>query len=74
DFKGMIQVDCLEKGTAAKGAFYAKLLEKVRAASKEKRRRLLARGQRLQQDNSPSDNCHIAIASGRMCGFEILSH
>ncbi|ELU18205.1 hypothetical protein CAPTEDRAFT_132648, partial [Capitella teleta] len=28
----------------------------------------------LQQDNSPSHNSHIAVASGRKCGFEILAH
>ncbi|ELT99632.1 hypothetical protein CAPTEDRAFT_115117 [Capitella teleta] len=30
--------------------------------------------QRLQQDNSPSHNSHIVVASVRKCGFEILSH
>ncbi|ELU18092.1 hypothetical protein CAPTEDRAFT_115375, partial [Capitella teleta] len=51
--KGMIYVDYLEKGTTIKGAFYAKLLDKVRGAINEKRRGLLARDQRLQQVNSP---------------------
>ncbi|ELT90653.1 hypothetical protein CAPTEDRAFT_101416, partial [Capitella teleta] len=51
----------------------ARLLENVHTAIKEKRRGLLARGQRLQEDNSPSHNSHIAVASGRKGGFEILS-
>ncbi|ELU07063.1 hypothetical protein CAPTEDRAFT_141019, partial [Capitella teleta] len=59
--------------TTINGAYYAKLPKKVRAAIKEKRCGLLAKGHRLQQDNSPSHNSHITVASGRKCGFEILS-
>ncbi|ELU06195.1 hypothetical protein CAPTEDRAFT_136184, partial [Capitella teleta] len=62
------------KGTSIKGAYYAKLLEKVRAAIKEKRRGLLASGQCLQQNNSPSHNRPIDVTSGRNCGFKILPH
>ncbi|ELU09844.1 hypothetical protein CAPTEDRAFT_109621, partial [Capitella teleta] len=65
DSKRMIHVDYLEKGTTIKGAYYAKLLEKVGAAIKKKHRGLLVRGQRLQQDNLPSHKCHIAMASCR---------
>ncbi|ELU17395.1 hypothetical protein CAPTEDRAFT_45117, partial [Capitella teleta] len=54
----MIHIDYLEKGTVIKGAYYAKLLEKVCEAIKEKLRSLLARGQCLQQDNTPSHNSH----------------
>ncbi|ELU02331.1 hypothetical protein CAPTEDRAFT_47392, partial [Capitella teleta] len=57
-----------------KGVYYAKLIEKIHAATKEKRRGLFAWGQFLQPDNSPSHNNHIAVASGWKCGFEILSH
>ncbi|ELT88657.1 hypothetical protein CAPTEDRAFT_136222, partial [Capitella teleta] len=74
DSKGMFHIDYLKKGTTIKSAYYAKLLEKIRAAIKEKRRGLRARGPRPQQDNVPSHNRHIAVASGRKCGFEILSH
>ncbi|ELU11194.1 hypothetical protein CAPTEDRAFT_202884 [Capitella teleta] len=43
DSKGMIHVDCLEKGITIKGAYYAKLLKRVCAAINDKRRDLLAR-------------------------------
>ena len=74
DCKGVIHIDYLEKGTTITGAYYAKLLEKVRQSIKEKRRGLLARGPLLQQDNAPSHNSHIAVASAKKCGFEILPH
>ncbi|ELT88663.1 hypothetical protein CAPTEDRAFT_97020, partial [Capitella teleta] len=67
-------VEYMEKGTPIKGAYYVKLLEIVCVAINEKRHGLFARGQRLQQNNSPSRNSHIAVASDRMCGFEILFH
>ncbi|ELT97104.1 hypothetical protein CAPTEDRAFT_68417, partial [Capitella teleta] len=67
-------VDYLEKGTTIKGTYYTKLLEKVCAAIKEKRPGLHARGQRLQQNNSPSYKSHIAVTSCRKCGFEFFSH
>ncbi|ELU06095.1 hypothetical protein CAPTEDRAFT_137176, partial [Capitella teleta] len=70
--KGMIHIDFLKKGITIKGAYYANLLEKVRAGIKEKLRGLLARRQRLLQDKSPSQNSHIVGASDRKCGFKIL--
>ncbi|ELT98563.1 hypothetical protein CAPTEDRAFT_28007, partial [Capitella teleta] len=74
DSKGMIHLDNLEKIITIKGAYYAKLLKNVCVAIKEQRRGLVARGPRLQQDNSLSHNSHIEVARGRNCGFEILSH
>ena len=70
-------VDYLEKGHTITGAYYARLLRKVRAAIKEERRRLLDRDSLLQQRQCASPqvhNSHFAVASARKCGFENLPH
>ncbi|ELU14414.1 hypothetical protein CAPTEDRAFT_145629, partial [Capitella teleta] len=67
------RLDYMEKGTTINGAYYAKLLEKVCVAI-EKRHGSLAGGQRFQQGNLFLHNSHIAVPSGRKCGFENLSH
>ncbi|ELU17109.1 hypothetical protein CAPTEDRAFT_144893, partial [Capitella teleta] len=53
--------------------YHAKLMQKAHAAIKEKRRGLLTRGPRLQQDNSPSHNSHFAVANDSKYNREILS-
>ncbi|ELT87910.1 hypothetical protein CAPTEDRAFT_31029, partial [Capitella teleta] len=74
DCRDVIYLDYLEKGYTITGAYYAKLLENVRATIKEKRCGLLGWGPLLQQDNTPAYTSHVAVASARKCGFKILPY
>ncbi|ELT90212.1 hypothetical protein CAPTEDRAFT_92297, partial [Capitella teleta] len=57
DSNGRIPAEYLETETTIKGKYYAKLLKKfVQRSRRNATACLLARGQRLQQDNLPSHN------------------
>ena len=74
DKDGVIMIDYLERGHTVTGNYYAQELQKLREELKRKRRGKLMPGVRLLQDNAPRHTSHVAMATAKECGFELLEH
>lgn len=74
DCEGILLIDYKEKGVNITGEYYAKLLEQLKEAIKEKRRGKLSSGVLLLQDNAPVHKSKVAMAALDRCGFESLVH
>jgi len=74
DAEGIVLIDYLEHGSTITEIYYTDLIEKVRAALKEKRRGKLRRGVLFHQDNSPPHTSSQALAAIPSAGFELLIH
>jgi len=74
DAEGIVLIDYLEHGSTITGTYYADLIEKCRAALKEKRRGKLRHGVLFHQDNAPAHTSSQARTAIRNAGFELLHH
>ncbi|GFW87927.1 mariner Mos1 transposase [Trichonephila clavipes] len=73
DGHGIILIDYLQKGKPINAAYYASLLDKLKAELAEKRphsqKKFL-----FQQDNAPSDTSVVAMEKIHELWFELLDH
>lgn len=74
DSHGVIFIDYLQKGKTITGAYYASLLDKLKAELVEKRPHLQKKKILLHQDNAPSHTSVVAMAKIHELGFELLPH
>lgn len=74
DAEGILLIDYKDKGVSITGGYYASILERLKAAIKEKRRGKLTKGVLLLHDNAPVHKSRIAMAALEKVGFEILAH
>lgn len=74
DQKGILLIDCLEKGKRVTGEYYADILCQLRESVKKNRRGLLTKGVLLLHDNAPAHKSKLGVAALAECEFEILNH
>lgn len=74
DCRGIILTDYLPKGQTITSAYYSTLLQKLRAAVKEKRHGMISKGIRLLADNAPAHSAQATAVEADRCGYEILAH
>ena len=74
DSQGVIIIDYLEQGRTINGAYYAAELRRLLQEIARKRRRKLARGVLLLQDNAPAHTSQVVMTAATECGFEFLPH
>ena len=74
DAKGVIMLDFLPKRSTITGVYYAKLLDQLRTAIREKRRGKLSKGVLLQQDNARVHTCKVSKDVVERNGYELISH
>lgn len=74
DSRGVILIDYLEKGKTITGAYYATLLDKLKAEIEEKRPHLQKKKILFHQDNAPSHTSMVAMAKIHELRFELLDH
>ena len=72
--KGVIMLDVLPKRNTITGVYYAKLLDQLRTAIREKRRGKLSKGVLLQQDNARVHTCKIAMDAIELNGYESIPY
>ncbi|XP_026327857.1 histone-lysine N-methyltransferase SETMAR-like, partial [Hyposmocoma kahamanoa] len=74
DCEGILLVDYKEKGVNITREYYARTLERLKEAVKEKRRGKWTKGVLLLQDNAPVHKSNVAMAALHKCGFQSLTH
>ena len=74
DSHGVILIDYLQKGKSITGAYYASLLDKLKAELAEKRPHLQKKKVLFHQDNAPSHTSAVAMAKIHELWFELLDH
>ena len=72
DARGIIYTDCLEKGQAIRGAYYASLLHRTSEEIKKKRSHL--KKILFHQDNARVHTGAISMAKIMELKFELLQH
>ena len=72
--KSVIMLDVLPKRSTITGIYYAKLLDQLRTAIREKRPGKLSKGVLLQQDNARVHTCKVAMDAVERNGYEIIPH
>ena len=74
DSEGIIMIDYLAKGETVTSEYYVRLLNKLRAEIKSKRRGKLQKTVLFLQDNAPVHKAARSLAAIRENGFEVLEH
>ena len=74
DAKGVIMLDFLPKRSTITGVFYAKLLDQLRTAIREKRRGKLSKGVLVQQNNARVHTCKVVMDAVERNGYELIPH
>ena len=74
DSHGVILIDYLQKGKTITGAYYASLLDKLKAELAKKRQHLQKNKILFHQDNAPSHTSAVAMAKINELRFELLDH
>ena len=74
DSYGVILIDHLQKGKTITGAYYASLLDKLKAELAEKRPHLQKKKILFHQDSAPSQTSAVAMAKIYELRFELLDH
>lgn len=74
DSHGVILIDYLQKGKTITGAYYASLLDELKAQIAEKRPYLQKKKILFHQDNAPSHTSAVAMAKIHELRFELLDH
>jgi len=74
DAEGIAWIDDLERDSTIRGIYYAHLIRKVRAASKEKGQGKLHHGVLFHRDNAPAHMSSQALAAIQNVEFELLPH
>ena len=74
DSEGIIMIDYLAKGETVTSEYYVRLLHKLRAEIKSKRRGKLQKTVLFLQDNAPVHKAARSLAAIRENGFEVLEH
>ena len=74
DAKSVIMLDFLSKRSTITGVYYAKLLDQLRTAIREKRRGKLSKGVLLQQDNARVHTCKVAMDAVERKVYELIPH
>ena len=74
DSHGVILIDYLQKGKTITGAYYASLLDKLKAKIAEKLPHLQKKKILFYQDNAPSHTSAVAMAKIHELRFELLDH
>ena len=73
--KGVIMLDFLPKSSKITGVYYANLLDQLRTAIREKKRRgKLSKGVLLQQDNARVPTCKVAMDAVERNGYKLIPH
>ena len=72
DSHGIILIDYLQNGKTITGAYYASLLDKLKAELAEKRPHLQKKKILFHQDNAPSHTLSTAMAKIYELRFELL--
>ena len=74
DAKGVIMLDFLAKRSTIAGVYYANLLDQLKTAIREKRRRKLFQGVVLQQDNARVHTCKVTMDVVERNKYELIPH
>ena len=75
DAKGVIMLDLLPKRSTMTGVYYANLLDQLRTAIREQKRRgKLSKGVLLQQDNARVPTCKVTMDAVERNGYELIPH
>jgi histone-lysine N-methyltransferase SETMAR len=74
DMKGVLLVEYQEHGRTVTAASYCSLLERLKAAIKNKRPGLLTRGVLLLHDNARPHTARLTLEAINNLGFELLPH
>lgn len=74
DSKGPILIDYLPHNQTVTGVYYARLMDQLHVAIREKRRGMLTAGVMLLHDNAPPHKAAVAQAAIQRNRFEELSH
>jgi histone-lysine N-methyltransferase SETMAR len=74
DAEGIILLEWLPERQTINSTYYIQILEKLKAAVKEKRRGKWSKGVWLQQDNAPPHTRHSTTAAVKQLGFRCLPH
>jgi [histone H3]-lysine36 N-dimethyltransferase SETMAR len=74
DMKGLLLVEYQEHGRTVTAASYCSLLERLKAAIKNKRPGLLTRGVLLLHDNARPHTARLTLEAINNLGFELLPH
>ena len=68
-------LDFLPKSSKITGVYYANLLDQLRTAIREKKRRgKLSKGVLLQQDNARVPTCKVAMDAVERNGYKLIPH
>ena len=67
-------LDFLLKRSTITGVYYAKLLDQLRTAIREKRQGKLFKGVWQQQDKATVHTCKVAMDAVERNGYELLPH
>jgi histone-lysine N-methyltransferase SETMAR len=74
DTEGILLIDYNDTGVIITGEYYARLLEQLKEAVKEKRRGKWSKDVLLLHDNAPVHNSNVAMEAMHKCGFQMLNH
>jgi histone-lysine N-methyltransferase SETMAR len=74
DTEGILLIDYKDKGVIITGEYYARLLEQLKEAVKEKRREKWSKGVLLLHDNAPVHKSNVAMEAMHKCDFQMLNH
>ena len=74
DAKGVVRLDFLPKRSTITRVSYAKLLDQLRTAIREKRRGKLTKGVLLQQNNARVHTCKVAMDAVEQTWYELIPH
>ena len=74
DSHGVILIDYLQKGKTITRAYYASLLDKLKAELAERRSHLQKNNILFHKDNAPSRTSAVAMAKIHELQFELLDH
>ena len=67
-------LDFLPKRSTITGVYYAKFLDELRTAIREKRLGKLSKGVLLQQDNARVHTCEVAMGAVERNGYELIPY
>ncbi|KAL6257504.1 hypothetical protein P5V15_011074 [Pogonomyrmex californicus] len=74
DSHGIVCIDYLEKGKTITGAYYASLLDKLKAEIAKKRPHLKKKKVLFHQDNAPAHTSAVAMTKIHELHFELVDH
>ena len=75
DAKGVIMLEFLPKRSTITGVYYANMLDQLRTAIRETKRRCkLSKGVLLQHDNARVPTCKVAMDAVERNGYELIPH